>query len=136
MLSPVITGKVEKGKFIPDSPEVMKKAFHCHEGRRVSFCPKRIVKRRSDNQNRFYWGVVVPKIADYMGERDHEEVHAYLKAHFNYKDIFVEDKKYRVAKSTTKLSTQEFEDYIERVKEFAAKEMGLYIPNPNEVEFD
>lgn len=132
MLSPVVTGKVEKGKFIPDNAQVMRQAFFCHEGRRVSFCPKRIVKNRSSKQNAFYWSVVVPAIADYMGERDHEEVHNYLKAHFNFKPIFIGDKPDRIAKSTTKLTTEEFEEYIAKVKEFAAKDCGLYIPDPGE----
>lgn len=134
MLSPVITGKVEKGKFIPDNPGLMKSAFHCHEGRRVSFCPKRIINKRSDPQNKYYWSVVVTKIADYMGERDTEEVHNYLKAHFNYKEIVVDEKRFRVAKSTAKLNTDEFKEYLDKVKEFAAKEMGLYIPDPGEVD--
>ncbi len=133
MLSPVVTGKVEKGKFIPDKPEVMKSAFYCHEGRRVSFCPKRIVDNRSSQQNRYYWGVVVAMIADYMGERDHEEVHNYLKAHFNPKPITIGEKKYSIGQSTKKLKVPQFEEYLAKVKEFAAKECGLYIPDPNEV---
>jgi hypothetical protein len=35
-------------------------------------------------------------------------------------------------KSTTKLSTVEFEDYMESIRRFASMELSLWIPEPNE----
>ena len=35
-------------------------------------------------------------------------------------------------RSTTKLNTQEFEEYLETVKRWAATDLQLYIPDPNE----
>ena len=35
-------------------------------------------------------------------------------------------------KSTTKLSTKEFNEYIEQIQVWAASEHGVVIPDPNE----
>lgn len=137
MLSPMVYGKVENGKFIADEPALFHAAFRCHEGKRVEFQPKRFRKARSQNQNAYYWKVVVHLVKDAMGEDDDEAAHEVLKFECNSEMRTIgkgEDRReYRHPLSTALLSTVEFEAYTERCRKFAAQFFGIYIPLPNEV---
>ena len=42
--------------------------------------------------------------------------------------------KLNIVKSTSSLNTAEFTDYIENIRLWAAQELGVYIPDPNEAE--
>lgn len=141
MLSPMVYGTVENGKLIADDTELLKKAFRCHEGKRVTVEVKRFQKKRSDPQNKYYWKVVVKMVMDAMSydEEDKELVHEKLKWECNYEMRVVgkgaDRKEVRAPMSTAILSTVEFENYEERCRRWAANELNIYIPLPNEVVF-
>lgn len=126
-------GKVEKGKFVPEDVRAFKSAFYGHEGKRVRVTVERFRNRRSSEQNRYYHGVVVPSIGEAIGEPDLESVHEMLKAEFNYEILVIGEKEMRKPKSTAKLETVEFSQYMEKVRMWAARFLNLYIPDPNEV---
>jgi hypothetical protein len=85
---------------------------------------------RSDRQNRYYWGVVVRLLADHCGYTD-DEMHDALKWMF----LRVSSgNKPDTVRSTKRLTTQEFEVYIETIKRWAAQDMGVYIPDPQKGE--
>jgi hypothetical protein len=89
-------------------------------------------KRRSDEENRYYWGVVVKIIGDELGY-DQDEMHAALKFKFLRREA--EPDGLRVldtVRSTAKLTTVEFEDYLDRIRMWAVSEMGIVVPLPNE----
>jgi len=90
---------------------------------------KKQKKPRSLNQNSYYRGVIVPLIADWMGD-DNDSAHEALKFHFLRKEG-----KLPSSRSTTDLSTVEFEDYCSRIRMEASK-WGIYIPAPNEPDLD
>lgn len=86
-------------------------------------------KTRSSAQNRYYWGVVVPMIAEHQGceKWEHEQVHFDLKRQI----LGVTKKgKLEIVQSSAKMDTLAFMDFIEAVKRFASKELGLNIPDP------
>ena len=85
---------------------------------------------RSVQQNRYYWGVVVDLLAAYTGYLP-EEMHEALKM------LFLKDntRKIPTLRSTTELTTIEFEDFLEGVRVWAASELNCIIPLPNEVDF-
>lgn len=88
-------------------------------------------KRRTDNQNSYYWGVVIRTIANDCGYRSDEElaaIHAELK-----KKFLPRYGKLAITQSTTTLNTADFTEYIEKVRAWAATELGIYIPDPNEI---
>ena len=67
---------------------------------------------------------------------DKDEMHEVLKSMFlrtryQIKGIWIDG-----TKSTTKLSNKEMNDYLEEVKRFATTTLGVYIPDPNEVEYE
>lgn len=126
-------GKVEKGKFIPEDKERFRAAFYGHEGKRVRVTVDRFRNRRSTEQNKYYFGVIVPAIGKAIGESDLEAVHDMLKAEFNHQIVAIGDKEMKVPKSTAKLETVEFSEYMEKVRTFAAQFLSLYIPDPMEI---
>jgi hypothetical protein len=100
---------------------------------------------RSKNQNGYYWAVIVKMIGDEIGEILPENTHKMLAGQvLGYDTVTVKEfdfehwrafkeVEYRVPKSTSLLSTAEFEDYALRCRVFANEFLGLSIPLPNEV---
>jgi len=84
-------------------------------------------KTRSNEQNKYYWGVVLPLIAQWMGDTP-ESTHDALRMLF-LKDI---SKRLTRIKSTTELTTSQFEEYMKNIREYMAIEYNVYIPLPNE----
>lgn len=98
----------------------------------------RIPAKRSNPQNRYYFGVVLPVISDYTGYSI-EEIHDLLKQKFLLEDYILHLKEgqeeIRIPKSTTKLTTVEFEAYLSEIREWASKDLSVYVPLPNEVSY-
>ena len=85
---------------------------------------------RSDLQNNYYWAVVVEITRQYCGyEKD--EMHDAFGMMFRKMEPV---RGFPTIQSTKTMTTVEFEDYVETCRRFAATELGLYIPKPNEVE--
>ena len=124
-------GIVKSGKFVPDNPELFKKAFWLFEGKSVEVIVRKKRKRRSNNQNAYYWGVVLPLIADRTGYTIDE-------SHDAMRILFLAKRGSKVAtvKSTRSLNTAEMEDYLSKIKTFASAVLSCYIPDPNEVDYD
>ena len=95
--------------------------------------------KRSLNQNRYYWGVVIAHIVNYCGQ-DAEDVHEYLADLFlsENKDLKLNGviRRVRTHPTTTKLSTTQFNEYIDSVRSWAAWELDLRIPSPKEANYE
>ena len=89
-------------------------------------------KHRSVQQNRYYW-LVASMLSDHTGFTK-DEIHAILKSKFLRTEKVNQDSGavYEYVKSTTELSTVEYEEYLDSVRQFAAEEFDLQIPMPNE----
>lgn len=81
------------------------------------------------------WGVVVKMLSDEMGLIP-EETHELLKGMFLKKGVEVGGKRYEIVKSTASLSIEEFEEYLEKIRLWAAVELNCEIPLPNEIVLD
>lgn len=69
--------------------------------------------KRSDAQNRYYFGIYLPLVAQETGERNMDSLHELFKGMFLTTGIIeVLGKQVRIKKSTTSLSTSEFTEYI------------------------
>jgi hypothetical protein len=101
-------------------------------------------RRRSDQQNAYMWGVVLPYVAagfqEAWGESlTSEEVHEFLKKAFLPTRTIVDKRtgeEVAIPATTTRLSTVEFMEYIERIAKFSAERLGVAIPLPNEITSD
>ncbi|OQB05447.1 MAG: hypothetical protein BWY21_01994 [Parcubacteria group bacterium ADurb.Bin216] len=87
--------------------------------------------KRSDNQNAYYWSVIVKDLSEELGYET-DEIHLLLKEMFIPKKYMtVKGLEFAVIPSTTKLSTKEFKEYIEKIQRWASGQ-GIYLPDPNE----
>jgi hypothetical protein len=106
--------------------------FENNDGKSVII--KRETGKRSNSQNEWYWGVVLPTIAKSTGSTA-QNLHEIFKRMFlPPKFITYGDKEIRIAGSTTDLNKNEFGDYIERIRAEVATS-GITIPDPKKETF-
>lgn len=122
----VLFGKIEEG-FVKLDRYSQKEAVE-HEGARVIVeidTPKNI---RTAQQNKYLWGVVYKEISEYTGYTN-EEVHQVFGERF----LSYEKNGHKFVKSTTKLSTKEFSQYVDKVIQYAGEKFQVSIP-PAEIQ--
>lgn len=129
VITTISNGKPKLSEYQRDK---LNKVFKANEGREIQIEVGRHAKSRSSQQNKFYWGVVLKLTAEHTGytEQELNEV---------FKDMFLPKKFVKLAgvevetrKSTTQLTTLEFESFLERVRHFASEQLQITIPLPNE----
>lgn len=133
-----------------------KEAFHTSlipfEGKdNLQLVLKKKVKSRSRQEEKYYHGVVVKMIGAEM-DLEPEEVHEMLKRMFlkiEERMVHIDGRviRYERVMSTTELGDKAYQDYWKRVQRWAAlptqdeglninSGLGLYIPDPNEADWD
>ena len=94
-------------------------------------------RKRSSQQNRYYFGVVIEHVREGLLEKGHEytpiEVHEamkwkFLRAHEDNVEV-------PTVRSTTTLTTKEFEDFCENIRRWASEYLGKVIPEPGQEEW-
>jgi len=108
------------------------------EGTQLEFTVRKAIDRRSNPQNRFYWGCVVPAIK--AGLKDGgmdlttEQVHEMLKFRFLKRDVPMgsDGEFVTVVESTSALDVMEFVEYTDRCIQFAAEYLNVAVPQPGE----
>lgn len=102
---------------------------------------KPITKPRSNQQNRYYRGVIVKMVAEEVcgypaSNDDCEAIHKELAKRFlGYTLVERGGFTFEVIRSTTDLSTVEMEAYHENCRRWAADFLHIYIPLPNEIDY-
>jgi len=121
------------GKIPVKAKERFVEIFKHLSGKRIGVKIERLKKKRSLMQNAYYWAVVIPVFAEYMGysKSEYEIVHGILKEMFLRTIETKNNIEYARVKSTSELSTMEFMEFIQDLQRFGA-EQGLNIPDPNE----
>ncbi|MDR6734222.1 hypothetical protein [Sphingobacterium sp. 2149] len=113
------------------------------EGKEIEIRISKKKKTRSNEQNRYYWGVVVPIVkqglidAGYSREKinNSEVIHELLKSMFCPKEELINEDTGEILflpPTTTSNSTSQMMDYFEDIKRWCAENIGVYIPDPNE----
>lgn len=128
MINPIFYGSIKEGKLTFNNPTELSMWLSFLEGKEVQVKIEKKKKERSLRQNSYYWSVVVKILGKHLGYFD-DEMHSALKMQFLR---IHRDGKPDTVKSTTKLSTKEFEDYTEQIRIWASEEFQVYIPEPNE----
>lgn len=119
-------GTVDQGNLTINDPAKFR-AYLAKLGHKdVSIVIKAKGRSRSLRQNQYYWGVVIKLISEYTGYSP-DEAHDAMR----WKFLSIPGDLPSV-KSTAKLSTVEMEEYLERIRQWSAEELGMYIPDPNE----
>uniref|UniRef100_A0A6M3LLC6 Uncharacterized protein n=1 Tax=viral metagenome TaxID=1070528 RepID=A0A6M3LLC6_9ZZZZ len=105
-------------------------------GAHVEIIIRKHRSKRTDEQNRYYWGVVVAILADHFGYEP-EEFHEEMKLMFNPIQSKIDPSR-TIGGSTTKMSTVDFfsdqDSYVERICRWGATEHGVFIPPPEKAE--
>ena len=96
-------------------------------------------KKRSNNQNAYYWGLLIPltqnAIKTEWGEIwSKEKTHDFYKLHFNYVEKVNEttSEVIKIPKSTTDNTTTQQEEYHAQIREFLKDWFNVTAPLPNE----
>jgi len=124
-----VPGKITDLKFIPNNPKNMENALSAYNGKEVVITITKPKTTRTLPQNAYLFGVVYTMIANETGS-DTESTHHYMA------DMFLKELGGTIPKvqSTTKLTTAEFQVYVDKIIQWAAEFLGLYIPLPLEEE--
>jgi hypothetical protein len=139
-------GYVEGGKMMLRRREaIATEVSSVYEGDDIEVSIKKHRSHRSNPQNRYYWGAVIPALVSafieighalQIGNAEHHElVHDLMKQKFISNGIELTDANGEVMQappSTRRLDKGEFSEYIENIRDWAADAMGVFIPAPDE----
>lgn len=113
-----------------DQRERMAKFIARREGKHIQITVRESGKPRSLRQNAYLWSVVYQYIADETGHTT-EDIHEFCKMKFLPRQfVEIAGDAYSISKSTTRLSTEEFGQYVDQIVAFAGTELSLSIPPP------
>jgi hypothetical protein len=129
-------GKLQINNFLWVQPNLMARA-----GEEIEIRINHPKKKRSDKQNRWYWGVAIRTIIERLKEQSGEtyapnDIHQYILdkvvgVRFKTKEVMGMTVTYIESKSTSAMSTKEFNMFkFELQVHFARKD--IVIPDPNE----
>ena len=143
-MNPVLwhRGTTVGGKFTPHDIGAFRATFAALGGLETEVAARKYHRNRTNRQNRYLFGVVYAIISESTGYTP-EEVHELFKVMFLSRRRTMKPKakkkgrkrkpvKVLIVKSTASLTTVQFEEYIEKIRRFAATKMDLVIPDPNQ----
>ena len=130
-MTPKFLARVVKGKLIFDDPEAFRNYILKFKNK-VEVVVRYPRKSTSDEQRAYLFGVVYKIIGDYIGLTP-EEVH-YSKIMTELRMDYSKPIPTPKSVSRTGMSTKEFKEYVEKIQLWAAQELNLFIPDPDEVE--
>jgi hypothetical protein len=140
-LVPIFTGSVtDEGVLQLNPAEQGLRRGHLRKlaGKRVDVVVRMHRNQRSQRQNRWHWGIAVPLIAQELGydKHEHEDVHYALvnRCFGMHHDPRLQQDVPN--KRSSDLTTAEFSELMEWEVRFAATELGIVIPLPNEGELE
>lgn len=120
----IILGRIKEGKI--QIQRFFKKELLRWEGKPIEV--HLVESTRSEQQNRYYWGVVIRLISEHTGFTA-DEVHEVFKKRFlTYKKKY-QGKIYEFTKSTTELKVSDMATYLDKVIKYATEHLGIIIPD-------
>lgn len=129
-MTPVFKGQVNEGKLTIDKAGELRTYLGGLGNVRIVLTVEKERRKRSNQQNRWYWGCILQLISEHTGEEP-EDLHEALKAHFAKKKVVGN---IIVPSSTRYLDTIDFAEYCEKVRRWAAEELNINIPDPDQVQ--
>jgi hypothetical protein len=126
MAWPIFMGYIENGVLYLEKDWKYNELVKKLEGQQVELQLRKRRMVRTNQQNRYLHGVVIPILAEHLGY-DHIEMKDALKWRF----LQTHQDKLPTVRSTAELSTAEMTEFIEQIRRLAA-ELGCDIPSPGE----
>lgn len=138
MKSIEISSSVKNGKLFSNVNRLYK-IIRSFEGKDILIKVSLLTEKRSNKQNAYYWGVIIPIIQELLENSQgvlltKKETHEFLKSQFNYTERVNENtgEILNFPKSTTENTKKEMEDYHEKIRRFSEEWFNVKIPLPNE----
>lgn len=133
-----VTTSIQNGLF-KRNRNIVLDAIKSFNGFDVVLTIAKAKKKRSNNQNAYYWGLLIPltqnAIKTEWGEIwSKEKTHDFYKLHFNYVEKVNEttSEVIKIPKSTTDNTTTQQEEYHAQIREFLKDWFNVTAPLPNE----
>lgn len=135
LISSVVNGALKRNR------NLIKSAIQSFEGKDIEITIQRKRKNRSNNQNAYYWGCVLPLVQqgliDATGEtRDLNSIHYQILLPLLSvdRDIINTDTGQVISEKITssEMTTTEFMEYISSIQKWSAEFLNIYIPDPNQ----
>jgi hypothetical protein len=130
--------KIEQGKVSDGVRQSLQQALKSLDGKIAKITIEERKKVRSLSQNAFYWGCIIPPIVtllrEYGNDVDGDDTHEFLMENvgkLNKNIVLLDGEVKTVSGSSAILKPMEFEEYLTKVRSFAA-EHGVILPLPNE----
>lgn len=129
-------GEVINGKlFFVNKDDFYKYVAMNYDNKKVEVTVSEFKKKRSINQNNYYYGVVIPIAADEMGVHPYEAHDILGREFLKYQITDSNGEVHELVRSTTDLTTVEAEEYYRQCREYISANYEAYIPLPNEVDW-
>lgn len=129
-ITPIHLAEIKNNELHYFYPELLNKWLVQLNEQKVEVIIRKRKNTRSNQQNKYLWGVVYQLISNETG-MDVEEVHNFFKIKYLKKYVG----KFLTVGSTTKLSTTEFNNYIDSICSFASQELNIEMPLPNTINY-
>lgn len=133
-----INSKVVNGK-LAINRSLIAKTIKLLEGEEVTITIEKKFNKRSNNQNAFYWGVLIPIICELLQDAtgiyfSSDEAHDVLKSNCNFKELISEatGEVTKIPITTTELTTLEWLQFIEKVEHFVFDYFSVILPKPDD----
>jgi hypothetical protein len=120
-------GIVQQGKLKLDRLSDFTSLIHSLEGKRVEVSLEKQRRKRSNNQNAYYW-LILEMISKETGQ-DALDLHQAFKMKFS-KHITLRG--LVIPQSTKTKDTGEFTEYLEQVRQWAGEFLNMTIPDPQQ----
>ncbi len=129
MTSP-FTGTIQDGKLLLDNKPEFTAHLHTLNGKRVNVSVEKQTRRRSQDQNEWYWGVILKMISQHTGQ-DPQSLHEAFKYKFSEKITL---NGLVIPQSTRTRDTIDFSAYCESIRQWAREFLNLDIPDPKKIQ--
>lgn len=130
---------VRDGNLQNNVRQLIAKELPRFEGKRVVITIDRVKSKRSNQQNRFYRGVIVPEQIECFFERwgerfDSEQIHDWNKANVWYEEKVNEEtgEVFKIPASSTKIGKLEWEERLDKLRQFFWNSFDWKLSLPNE----
>lgn len=127
-------GEVKGNEITIFNRSLMKQQLRLLEGKNVEIIIREKYDKRTTQQNKYYWAVIIKKIQlglmELTGDyHKPEDIHQFLRTRFNSKYIVNPDtgESIDIPRSTTELDIIDFIVYIDKCKMFAMEFLNLDI---------
>lgn len=125
-------GEIRDGADHPDDPGLMSGIRKELDGKRVTWTVEEWKPKRTNKQNRAWFGVVIRDFCKLMGIRNKDEVHrAVLKELGHYDIVDVNGRNIEILRPTKNLPVPEFSDLYAAAQQLAAEWYGHFIEDPD-----